>query len=691
MGPKVLPLTQQQVPEMTAPLVALARLMLRAASVASDAVEGVATALLEELIAACDAQRGALLLTAQQTEAGLPEPASASEDGRAPQRGSAIVRTLAVQRTRQEVAWALIAPDAPEDVGRASVPSAPDWLTYELPIGDHLASHLRAGEMLRLDGAAVRASHAVVVLGWDTPAGGEVVAQARTRLSLLADAVTAVIVNLLLAESGHAMRDVARQREALLHEVQQARTDWEQTFDAVSDPICVVTADYQLVRANATYMTLFGLRRGQLETHQCYSLTQGRKGPCEGCPLPRTIATERPGLMRQERLLPTGPQGALERHVFEVWTYPIVTAEGKVDRVVEILKDVTEREQLAQMASQATALREADRLKAELLGTVSHELRSPLAAIKGYAATLLRHERRLPRAERHEFLQAIGEASDRLNVIIDRLMLLSQLETGAVTLQCAPVDLGRIAREALEAAERFVARREPDRFTFTLRQLDASGRPAQTLPLITADPRRIRDVLDNLLENAVKYSPEGGAIEVTIQPAARDAALNAVQPVDRPAAALAPDRRLLEVRVRDQGRGIPREQLGRIFERFHRVDTRLAREGDGLGVGLTICQRLVALHGGAIWAESAPAPGADGVDGVDGRDGADGGDGADAGDGGSTFHVLLPLAGPAGPAAALGADAARAADDHQAADDHRAADDHHAAAAEATGPSPTGP
>jgi signal transduction histidine kinase len=281
-----------------------------------------------------------------------------------------------------------------------------------------------------------------------------------------------------------------------------------------------------------------------------------------------------------------------------------------------------------------TEWHETDRLKAELLATVSHELRSPLAAIKGYAGTLLRHERRLPREERHEFLQAISEASDRLEVIIDRLLLMSQLETGAIAIQRAPIDAARIAGEALESTERRVAQPVPGRFTFTLRLENAGGMPARTVPLVAADPRWLQEVLDNLLENAVKYSPEGGTIEVALRPTTRAVAADA-SPLLRSeeprmadglaagaslavAAAEGEQRPVLEILVRDSGRGIPSEHLGQIFDRFHRVDTRLTRDVDGLGLGLAICQRIVELHQGAIWAES-----------VSGQ--------------GSTFHVLLPL------------------------------------------------
>lgn len=220
--------------------------------------------------------------------------------------------------------------------------------------------------------------------------------------------------------------------------------------------------------------------------------------------------------------------------------------------------------------------------KAELLGTVSHELRSPLASIKGYAATLLRHERRLAREERHQFLLAINEASDRLEIIIERLLEVSQLETGQVILSRSPVDMAYIAGEAIAAIEERINASMPGRFTFSLHLGQSDDTPAHSVPLILADPRRVREVLDNLLENAVRYSPEGGVINVTIRPS----------------------HSMLEIDVSDCGQGIPVEHLDRIFERFHRVDTRLTREVNGLGLGLTMCKRIVELHGGMIWAEN---------------------------------------------------------------------------------------
>jgi signal transduction histidine kinase len=294
--------------------------------------------------------------------------------------------------------------------------------------------------------------------------------------------------------------------------------------------------------------------------------------------------------------------------------------------------------------SDRKALREMELLKAELLATVSHELRSPLASIKGYAATLLRHERRISREERHEFLLAINEASDRLEVVIDRLLEVSQLETGTIAIDRASVNLAHLAREAIIALEERLIdpqdddpllngmSSEPKRFTFTVHVEDAQGRPTAEEPILQADRLRLREVLDNLLENAINYSPEGGVIEVGIRPILpqsqkerekeRSATLSEQESKAKKALSTRPtlrrDQRMMEICVHDNGIGIPSGQLKAIFERFHRVDTRLTREVNGIGLGLAICKHIVELHDGMIWAESEFGKG-------------------------STFHVWLPM------------------------------------------------
>ena len=282
---------------------------------------------------------------------------------------------------------------------------------------------------------------------------------------------------------------------------------------------------------------------------------------------------------------------------------------------------LAERVRELETAGAQETLREMEFLKAELLATVSHELRSPLASIKGYASTLLRQGRHISPDERQEFLLAIAEASNRLEIGINRLLEMLALETGVVHIERAPTNVAHLAREAMTAVEQRVAAQPQNMFSFNLRLVNVPGTSEPAEYVIMADQRRLREVLDHLLENALNFSPQGGAIDVIV----RFVPLQANQVGEAPATDTTREQadvrdpvRVLEICVCDNGLGIPPEHLDRIFERFHQVDNGLTREVSGLGLGLSICKRIIELHQGSIWAESCSA-------------------------GGSAFHLLLPI------------------------------------------------
>ncbi len=270
-------------------------------------------------------------------------------------------------------------------------------------------------------------------------------------------------------------------------------------------------------------------------------------------------------------------------------------------------------------------MNEFEQLKSELLNTLSHELRSPLASIKGYTATLLRYDKRLRREEQREFLEAIRDASDDLSVIVDRLLEMAQFEAETIQLHSSPVDMLHLTREAIDAAQnsRHYTQRtaaQPGLFTFSVNATGSQGLPVETLPPVWGDQRRIREVLDNMLENAMKFSPQGGEITVTLRPVSPPVPEQVrCQQQEAPTLPIEPDHPMLEINVQDHGIGIANEHLVRIFDRFQRIDTRLTREVNGLGLGLALCKHLVALHHGYLWVESLPGAG-------------------------STFYIWLPLA-----------------------------------------------
>lgn len=255
-----------------------------------------------------------------------------------------------------------------------------------------------------------------------------------------------------------------------------------------------------------------------------------------------------------------------------------------------------------------------EQLLVELLATIGHEFRTPLTVINGFTSMLLRQEQPLPTEEQREFLQMIQAAGKRLEFLTERLFEIAQLESGAVQLDYRMVDVSVLAREAIAHAEQQVPEPLRDRVTFHLHCRDDVGNQTQEVPSVRGDVRRLREVLDQLLENAVRFSPNGGRIDVIARPAPQGAGtIDLEQPLGGPS--------FLEICVCDFGVGIPDTSLQRIFERFYRVDTSLTREVNGLGLGLTVCEYLVALHQGRIWAESCTA-------------------------GGSAFHLWLPLAEP---------------------------------------------
>ncbi len=267
-------------------------------------------------------------------------------------------------------------------------------------------------------------------------------------------------------------------------------------------------------------------------------------------------------------------------------------------------------------------MREASSLlSTEILANVSHEFRGPLTSIKGYAATLRRHEQCLSPEERHAFLQAIEEASDHLALLMDRFLELAQLEAGMLPFLPEPVSLVSLVQEALQTAQECAQANQPQDIAEKPKQSPlmlhlehmASLSPSDE-PLIWADRQRIREVLLHLLENALLYSPPGSPVKIVVRPlqlpSERHQFPRPLHPtlLDGQRSPTPPaeqqDFSGFEISICDHGIGIPEEHLRQIFERFYRLDTRLVREVNGLGVGLTICKYIVEMHDGHIWVES---------------------------------------------------------------------------------------
>ncbi|MEI8064168.1 MAG: ATP-binding protein [Verrucomicrobiota bacterium] len=216
-------------------------------------------------------------------------------------------------------------------------------------------------------------------------------------------------------------------------------------------------------------------------------------------------------------------------------------------------------------------LKQLENIRKDFVANVSHELRTPLAVIKGYVETLL-DEEPPDAATGRQFLETIQRHTHRLEVLIDDLLSISALESQQVKLDCKPVFI----RATIAAVVEELSQRAREK------NITISLETPSDLPAVSADFQRLHEVLVNLIDNAIKYTPAGSLINVS-----------AVRAND-----------FLTVCVADNGPGIAAEHLPRIFERFYRVDKARSRELGGTGLGLAIVKHIIQAHGGRVWVES---------------------------------------------------------------------------------------
>jgi two-component system phosphate regulon sensor histidine kinase PhoR len=243
----------------------------------------------------------------------------------------------------------------------------------------------------------------------------------------------------------------------------------------------------------------------------------------------------------------------------QINSVPMGKDNGAIAGAVVLFHDITE-------------LKRVDEMRRDFVANVSHELRTPLSILRGYIETML-DDPRMPRGETARVLEVMEQHSKRLGFLANDLLTLAQLESGSSSLQLSEIDLMQFFDDLVRDWKT----------KFTAKHLKATPDVGGNCPAIRADEARLRQIFDNLLDNAVKYSRKNGEIRLCAMRTGREIALS----------------------VTDNGIGIAKEYLPRIFERFYRVDKARSRELGGTGLGLSIVKHIAQLHGGRVEAESA--------------------------------------------------------------------------------------
>jgi signal transduction histidine kinase len=297
-----------------------------------------------------------------------------------------------------------------------------------------------------------------------------------------------------------------------------------------------------------------------------------------------------------EELRSTVGRGIERRRLGQELRMRVIELERANREIADLNASLQRRidEATAELKERYEQLKELDRMKSQFLSIASHELKTPITAMSGFLQVAIRRVRRLGEvAPDSSVVEGLRGVTDQLEVVyrqttklarlIDELLDVSRIQTGRVEFRYADVDLGELANEVASRMQ----------LTTTAHAISVRR---DTASVVTADRDHLEQVLNNLVTNAIKYSPRGGPITIDVRPHERG----------------------VRVAVTDKGIGIPKKELDAIFGLFYRSPDRAARDAAGMGLGLYISREIINRHGGEIWAESIPAEG-------------------------STFFVTLPL------------------------------------------------
>jgi two-component system, OmpR family, phosphate regulon sensor histidine kinase PhoR len=355
-----------------------------------------------------------------------------------------------------------------------------------------------------------------------------------------------------LGELATVLNDMARRIEGQVERISSEKGRLDAILEGMGEGVMVTDTDAVVTLVNPAFCELFGVGAG-VQGRQLLEISR-HPDLYAAC---REVLSER---RERHQEITLGPGRSTRVH----WV-PLLQ-QGELRGAVAVFHDIS-------------ALKRVEQIRRDFVANVSHELRTPVTVIKGYAETLLSGALAEDPKRSAHFLGIIDNHAQRLSVLIADLLALSELEAGEIVMQPASVQLESAVQQTLQFLEL-----KSEQKGLTMKSLGLAA-----MPEVRADRGRLDQVLINLLDNAVKYSKEGGTVTVS--------------------AALEGD--LVRVLVQDTGIGIPEKDLPRLFERFYRVDEARSRERGGTGLGLSIVKHIVQAHGGSVRVRSTPGEGAE--------------------------------------------------------------------------------
>jgi two-component system, OmpR family, phosphate regulon sensor histidine kinase PhoR len=356
-----------------------------------------------------------------------------------------------------------------------------------------------------------------------------------------------------LADLATALNETAAWMDSTIRSLSGERNRSSAILRSMVEGVAVIDAQEKLVFCNRAFSEIWNLDSTAVEGRPVIEAVRNSD----------LVGLIRRALRGEDGVRSEIAMGIVQHRNFSVTATPVQALDAaalneKPSGAVVVLHDVTE-------------LRRLERVRHDFVANVSHEFKTPLTAIQGFAETLLSGALEDPRNNRR-FLEIIRDHAARLAVLTDDLLKLARIEAGKLEVQFVPVQLAEVIERCTETSLLKANRKQ------IVLEADVPTR----LPAVHGDASLLRDVVQNLLDNAIQYTPEGGRVRISATAGPREAV----------------------VTVDDTGIGIPLADQERIFERFYRVDAARSREAGGTGLGLSIAKHIVEAHGGRLWVES---------------------------------------------------------------------------------------
>jgi len=345
---------------------------------------------------------------------------------------------------------------------------------------------------------------------------------------------------------------IAVQNARLAHFLAEEKRRVESILESSADGIISIDSKHRLIGFNVAMEKLSGYAREEVLGKECFRVLDFRDREN------RSLCNTQCPMMDADKMRTFEQRGIIRakdgRDIDVAMTYSITRSpDGKSVNAVVNVRDISKSLEL-------------ENLRETFLSMLGHELQTPLSIIKGYASTLASSDGRWNQEALRRGLNVIEEESDRLNKIVTKLLLASRISAGALVLEKEPVDMASLAGKVVR---RFQAVTRIHVFEIDF---------GPDFPAVSAEPALMEEVMINLVDNAIKYSPQGGTVAIT---------------------GIRSDKQV-KITIADQGIGILPDEREHIFERFYRADSRAARKLQGTGLGLYICKSIIEAHGGKI-------------------------------------------------------------------------------------------